>query len=145
MAQKARIKLASTDINKINEVCDYIKGIAPAIAIEQKVNTRNPRSTVGTSTEIYEYLKLLYSRIGKTYSPISNQIVKRHRVSDVTDFILKLASETKLMIYAPIKSGNGRNIKEQLSILLQQGFNRVVVKQEVHRIESILDSTGLNF
>lgn len=119
---------------------DYIKGISPAIAIEQKVNSRNPRSTVGTSTEIYEYLKLLYSRIGKTYSPISNLIVKRHRVSDVTDFILKLAPETKLMIYAPIKSNNGRNLKEQLNILLQQGFNRVVINQEIHRIEPILDS-----
>lgn len=119
---------------------DYIKGIAPAIAIEQRVNIRNPRSTVGTSTEIYEYLKLLYSRIGKTYSPISNQLVKRHRVTDVTDFILNLASETKLMIYAPIKSGKGRKLHEQLNILLLQGFNRVLFKQEVYKIESILDS-----
>lgn len=119
---------------------DYIKGISPAIAIEQKVNSRNPRSTVGTSTEIYEYLKLLYSRVGRTYSPISNQIVKRHKVSDVTDFILNLIPDTKLLIYAPIKSGNGRKFKDQLSILLQQGFNRVLFKQEVHRIETILDS-----
>src|SRR5210317_838301 len=81
---------------------DYIKGIAPAIAIEQKVNTRNPRSTVGTSTEIYEYLKLLFARIGKTYSPISNKIVKRHKVTDVVDFVFSLSDESKAQVFAPI-------------------------------------------
>ena len=81
---------------------DYIKGIAPAIAIEQKVNTLNPRSTVGTSTEIYEYIKLLFARIGATYSPVSGEVVKRDTVSDVVDFILSLPELTKLSIYAPI-------------------------------------------
>jgi excinuclease ABC subunit A len=80
---------------------DYIKGIAPAIAIEQKVNTRNPRSTVGTSTEIYEYLKLLFARIGKTYSPVSGNQVKRHTVSDVVDFITSFADGTRIMIFCP--------------------------------------------
>src|SRR5210317_2064537 len=81
---------------------DYIKGIAPAIAIEQKVNTRNPRSTVGTSTEIYEYLKLFFARIGKTYSPISGKIVKRHTVTDVVNFVYSLKNETKLLINTPL-------------------------------------------
>ena len=119
---------------------DYIKGIAPAIAIEQKVNTRNPRSTVGTSTEVYEYLKLLFCRIGKTISPISNQQVKRHNVTDVTDFILLLPVDTRLMIHAPIKQANGRKTKDSLNILLQQGFNRVIINNDVKRIEQLLDS-----
>jgi excinuclease ABC subunit A len=84
---------------------DYIKGIAPAIAIEQKVNTRNPRSTVGTSTEVYEYLKLLFARIGRTFSPVSGEEVKRHTVTDVTDFVLALQAGTVVMILAPWSSG----------------------------------------
>src|SRR5688572_24346371 len=82
---------------------EYIKGISPAVAIEQKVNTRNPRSTVGTSTEIYDYLKLLFARIGKTYSPVTGKIVKRHTVSDVTDYILSMPAETKVLLLAPIR------------------------------------------
>ena len=81
---------------------DFIKGISPAIAIEQRVKTNNPRSTVGTSTEIYEYLKLMFARIGKTYSPISGQEVKRHSVNDVVEFVCSLPDETKMMLVAPI-------------------------------------------
>ncbi|MBU1012309.1 MAG: excinuclease ABC subunit UvrA [Bacteroidetes bacterium] len=118
---------------------DYIKGISPAIAIEQKVNTKNPRSTVGTSTEIYEYLKLLFARIGKTYSPISNQQVKRHKVSDVTDFILSLEEETRLMILSPIQLVKGRKLNDQLKILMQQGFSRIVIDGNTFKIGDYLD------
>ncbi len=121
---------------------DYIKGIAPAIAIEQKVNTRNPRSTVGTSTEVYEYLKLLYARIGKTFSPKSGQQVKRHKVSDVTDFILNLEENTKVQVLAPIELENGRNLKEHLNILRQQGFSRVFQNNKVIKIDEILEESA---
>ena len=117
---------------------DYIKGIAPAIAIEQKVNTRNPRSTVGTSTEVYEYLKLLFARIGKTYSPTSNKRVKRNKVSDVSDFILGLPENTKVQIIAPILLNNGRALNDQLNILLQQGFSRVFYNEQIIRIDDFL-------
>lgn len=117
---------------------DYIKGISPAIAIEQKVNTRNPRSTVGTSTEIYDYIKLLFARIGKTFSPISGKLVKRHAVEDVVNYILKLPSGTKVMVYAPIATTNGRSFSQQLSVLLQQGFSRVLFNAEVWRIDELL-------
>jgi len=120
---------------------DYIKGIAPAIAIEQKVNTRNPRSTVGTSTEIYEYLKLLFARIGKTYSPVSGKLVERNTVSQVTDFILGQKPETQVLIYVPITlSQNGRTLNDYLSVLLQQGFSRVIYKDEIVRIEEIINN-----
>lgn len=118
---------------------DFIKGIAPAIAIEQKVNTRNPRSTVGTSTEIYEYFKLLFARIGKTFSPISGNIVKRHQVSDVTDFIVTQNSGASILILSPIEN-NGRKIEEQLSVLLQQGFSRILIDNKVIRIEEALEN-----
>ncbi len=118
---------------------DYIKGISPAIAIEQKVNTKNPRSTVGTSTEIYEYLKLLYARIGKTYSPISKQQVKRHKVSEVTDFVLNLEEESKLLILSPIHLIKGRKLPEQLEILMQQGFSRIVIGGETYKIDNYLE------
>ena len=114
---------------------DYIKGIAPAIAIEQKVNTRNPRSTVGTSTEIYEYLKLLFARIGKTFSPVSGKQVKRQTVSDVTEFVLSLEKGTPALIYAPLQLKENRSIKEHLSVLLQQGFSRIKIRDEIIRIE----------
>src|SRR5690554_6200551 len=116
---------------------DYIKGIPPAIAIEQKTTSRNPRSTVGTSTEIYEYLKLLFARIGKTYSPVSGNLVMRHSVSDVVDHILRLTDGTMVMTLAPITLKPGRNLEQQLSVLLQQGFSRVMVNDEIHRIEEI--------
>ena len=121
---------------------DYIKGIAPAIAIEQKVNTRNPRSTVGTSTEIYEYLKLLYARIGKTYSPVSGKLVERNTVSQVTDYILNQKTGTQALIHVLLETNNNRSVKDHLSILLQQGFSRVIVNDKVHRIEEALK---LNF
>ena len=118
---------------------DYIKGIAPSIAIEQKVNTRNPRSTVGTSTEIYEYLKLLYARIGKTYSPISGKLVQRHSITNVTDFILRNKTGRNALIFAPIQLTNKRSINDQLSVLLQQGFSRVMVNDEIRRIEQAIE------
>jgi excinuclease ABC subunit A len=118
---------------------DYIKGISPAIAIEQKVNSTNPRSTVGTSTEIYDYLKLLFARIGKTYSPISNNEVKKHQVSDVIDFIKNLEEGEKLLLLAPVKLSN-RSFKEQLNILQQQGFSRIFLEEKVLRIDQVDDS-----
>jgi excinuclease ABC subunit A len=117
---------------------DYIKGISPAIAIEQKVNTRNPRSTVGTSTEIYEYLKLLFARIGKTYSPISGNQVSRHSVSHIVDFCNTLAEDTKISIFAPLDIQADRRIEEQLKILMQQGFSRLLLNEEIVKIEDIL-------
>jgi len=119
---------------------EYIKGIAPAIAIEQRVNTRNPRSTVGTSTEIYDYLKLLFSRIGKTYSPVSGIIVERHSVSQVVDFILRLQKGSKVMIYCPLLLKENKDLHSVLSVLLQQGFNRVMSGDQVFRIEDILEN-----
>ncbi|MDR6302171.1 excinuclease ABC subunit UvrA [Mesonia maritima] len=114
---------------------DYIKGIAPAIAIEQKVNSTNPRSTVGTSTEIYDYLKLLFARIGKTYSPISGNEVKKDTVTDVINYIKTFEEREKLLLLAPIFTENGRSIEEKIKILQQQGFSRILVKDEVLRID----------
>jgi len=119
---------------------DYIKGISPAIAIEQKVNTRNPRSTVGTSTEIYDYLKLLFARIGTTYSPISGKQVKRNTVTDVVDFIKSLDGNPRILITSPLKIISKRKLTDQLTILLQQGFTRIYYKGEVIKIENILDA-----
>jgi excinuclease ABC subunit A len=121
---------------------DQIIGISPAVAIEQKVNTRNPRSTVGTSTEIYEYLKLLYARIGKTYSPVSGNLVKRHRVDDVVNYILDLPSGSKVMILAPFSLKNGRKMKDQLTVLMQQGFTRIKLKDEISRIDELLEDAA---
>jgi len=125
---------------------DYIKGISPAIAIEQKVNTLNPRSTVGTSTEIYEYLKLLFARVGVTYSPVSGEIVKRDTVTDVVDFILSLPEQTKVSIYAPVSlnSGNG-DLRSKCSVLLQQGFTRILIDDEIVRIEAALEAGSRSF
>ncbi len=119
---------------------DYIKGISPAIAIEQKVNTKNPRSTVGTSTEIYEYLKLLFARIGKTYSPISGQQVKRHKISDVVDFIMALPEDSQIMILSPVQLKNGRKLTEHLSILMQQGFTRIILNGKIQKIDEYLEN-----
>ena len=121
---------------------DYIKGISPAIAIEQKVNTRNPRSTVGTSTEIYDYLKLLFARIGTTYSPISGKQVKRNTVTDVVDFIKSLDGNPRILITSPLKIISKRKLTDQLTILLQQGFTRIYVKDEVIKIEDILETNN---
>ena len=115
--------------------CDFIKGIPPAIAIEQKVNSRNPRSTVGTSTEIYDYLRLLYARIGKTYSPVSGELVKRHTTEDIVNCMLSFPEGTKFLVLSPIKPREGRTLTEQLTIDLQQGFTRIEVNGEIMRIE----------
>lgn len=118
---------------------EYIKGVSPAIAIEQKVNTRNPRSTVGTSTEIYDYLKLLFARIGITYSPISGEVVSRDTVGTVVDHLQALDAGTRLQILAPLKPRNGRKWEEELAILLQKGFTRVRINGETAFIEEILE------
>jgi excinuclease ABC subunit A len=118
---------------------DYIKGIAPAIAIEQKVITSNPRSTVGTSTEIYDYLKLLFSRIGKTYSPVSGNIVKKDTVSTVVDFISALGNESVVTVFCPLFPHNNRSLKEELAVLLQKGFLRVSYENKIRKIEDILE------
>ncbi len=128
-------------IGKMNKPdVDYIKGISPAIAIEQKVNTRNPRSTVGTSTEIYDYLKLLFARIGKTYSPVSGNLVKRHSVSDVVNYINEFPRETRVMLFAPVKQKQGRALAFELNVLLQKGFTRVRYNGEVKRIEDLIEA-----
>ncbi|MDO6813859.1 excinuclease ABC subunit UvrA [Tenacibaculum soleae] len=114
---------------------DYIKGIAPAIAIEQKVNSTNPRSTVGTSTEIYDYIKLLYARIGKTISPISGNEVKKHTVSDVINFIKTFEERTKLLLLAPITINENRDLKTVLQVLTQQGYARIKYNDTVLRID----------
>lgn len=114
---------------------DNIIGIAPAIAIEQKVNTSNPRSTVGTSTEIYDYLKLLFARIGKTYSPISGNEVKKHTVTDVVESVLAYPDSTKLLLLAPISIPKDRTVEQVLKLLLQQGYARILHQGEVIRLE----------
>ncbi|WP_199502043.1 excinuclease ABC subunit UvrA [Mucilaginibacter conchicola] len=122
---------------------DYIKGIAPAIAIEQKVITSNPRSTVGTSTEIYDYLKLLFSRIGKTISPVSGGIVKRDTVTDVVNFVSALPDETQVTILCPLHPHNNRSLKEELAVLMQKGFVRVELDGQLARIESLLEDESI--
>lgn len=114
---------------------DYIRGIAPAIAIEQKVNSTNPRSTVGTSTEIYDYLKLLFARVGKTISPISGNEVKKDSVSDVIDFIKEFPEGEKLLLLAPVHVEEGRTTQQKLKVLLQQGYSRIKIGEEVQRID----------
>lgn len=118
---------------------DYIKGISPAIAIEQKANTRNPRSTVGTTTEIYDYLKLLFARIGKTYSPVSGELVSRDTVSDVVDFIQDLPEDSRFMIACPLQEKVGRSVREELKILLQKGYTRAILNDRAEFIEDLLD------
>ena len=122
---------------------DYIKGIAPAIAIEQKVNSTNPRSTVGTSTEIYDYLKLLFARIGKTISPISGEEVKKDTVSDVIDYIKSFPEGEKLLLLAPVIVEEGRTTEEKLKVLLQQGYSRIKSKEEILRIDEA-DLSGIS-
>jgi len=116
---------------------DYIKGIAPAIAIEQKVNSTNPRSTVGTTTEIYDYLKLLFARIGKTYSPVSGNVVKKNTVGDVLQHIMAFAEREKLLLLAPIYLEEGRTMADKLKTLKQQGYARVKHNDNVVRIDDI--------
>ena len=117
---------------------DYIRGVSPAIAIEQRVNTRNPRSTVGTTTEIYDYLKLLFARIGKTISPVSAKEVKRDSVTDVVNAINQLNEGTRVMVTCPLKIRKGRKTADELNLLLSKGFTRIVVDAEVKFIEDLL-------
>ncbi|MCE7042056.1 excinuclease ABC subunit UvrA [Dyadobacter sp. CY312] len=119
---------------------EYIKGISPAIAIEQKVNTRNPRSTVGTSTEIYDYLKLLFARIGHTFSPVSGELVKKDSVTDVVNFMLGHDEGERVLILAPLLIREGRTQAEELSILLSKGYNRIIINGEVANIEEVVEN-----
>jgi excinuclease ABC subunit A len=118
---------------------EYIKGIAPAIAIEQKVNTTNARSTVGTSTEIYDYLKLLFARAGHTYSPVSGREVKKDTVTDVVSQVKLLEMDSRWLLLAPVHVEAGRTIEEKLGVLLQQGFARILVDNETLRLDEIID------
>ena len=123
---------------------EYIKGIAPAIAIEQKVNTTNARSTVGTSTEIYDYVKLLFARIGRTYSPVSNREVKKNTVTDVVTDVKSFELDSKWLLLAPIHLEEGRRLEDKLKVLLQQGFARILVKNEMIRLDDLPDSLDKN-
>ena len=118
--------------------CDFIKGIPPAIAIEQKVISRNPRSTVGTTTEIYEYLRLLFARIGRTYSPISGQEVKKHSTEDIITCTRQYAPGTKYVVMAPIHLTEGRTMEQQLKLYLQNGYARMSVNGNIVRIDDYL-------
>lgn len=118
---------------------DYIKGIAPAIAIEQKVITSNPRSTVGTSTEIYDYLKLLFARIGKTYSPISGDLVTKDSVSSIIDKLMLEPEDSTVTIFTGLSASSGRKLKEELSILLQKGFVRILFEGSIQKIEDVIE------
>lgn len=120
--------------------CDFIKGLPPAIAIEQKVNTRNPRSTVGTSTEIYEYMRLLFARIGKTYSPISGQEVKKHSVEDVIQCTKQYSNGTKFVVLAPIHVPEGRTFEKQLNMFVQEGYARLWYKGDFVRIDDLTEN-----
>ena len=122
---------------------DYIKGVSPAISIEQKVNTRNPRSTVGTSTEIYDYLKLLYARIGTTYSPVSGKEVTKDTVSDVVDYLLSFDDGNRYMITCPLIIGRPRALKIELSALLSKGYTRVMLDNDITFIEDLIEDIGL--
>lgn len=119
--------------------CDFIKGIPPAIAIEQKVISRNPRSTVGTTTEIYEYLRLLYARIGHTYSPISGQEVKKHTTDDIINTTRQFANGTRFIVMAPIKPVEGRTLERQLGMYLQNGYARMAIGMNIHRIDEWME------
>ena len=123
--------------------CDYIKGVPPAIAIEQRVNTRNPRSTVGTSTEIYEYMRLLFARIGKTFSPVSGTEVKKHQVKDIVNEVLLYPKDTRFTVSAPIVLPEGREMKEQIEILQKEGYTRLSVDGAVHRIGDVIADESL--
>src|SRR5690606_24696117 len=121
----------------------YSRGIAPAIAIEQRVITSNPRSTVGTSTEIYDYLKLLFARIGRTYSPVSGEEVKKDTVTSITAWAGGLPEGTTITVSAPLHPTNDRKLKEELAILLQKGFVRVIHGGAIHKIESLIADTSI--
>lgn len=120
--------------------CDYIKGIPPAIAIEQKVISRNPRSTVGTSTEIYEYLRLLYARIGHTYSPVSGKEVKKHSTEDIVECVTAYTEGTRFVVMSPFHLVEGRTTEQQLRMYMLQGYLRIFYSGEFHRIDEFLDA-----
>ena len=120
--------------------CDYIRGIPPAIAIEQKVISRNPRSTVGTTTEIYEYLRLLFARIGHTYSPISGEEVKKHSTEDVVQKVMTFSKGTRFMVMSPIHLNEDRTMAQQLKMYVQQGYARIFVEGDFIRIDDYLDA-----
>ncbi|MBU8893756.1 MAG: excinuclease ABC subunit UvrA [Bacteroidales bacterium] len=130
-------------LGKINKPdVEFISGIPPAIAIEQKVNTRNPRSTVGTSTEVYDYLKLLFARIGKTYSPVSGKIVQRHSVTDVVNYITAFSENTKLLILAPYNIKNGKPFNEYLTMLQNEGISRIEQDFVIYKINDLLENSS---
>ena len=141
LSSYARQFLGKLDKPKV----DYIKGIAPAIAIEQKVNSTNPRSTVGTTTEIYDYLKLLYARIGKTLSPISGKEVKKHTVTDVINYIKELNERDKLLLLAPITISEEREPLKSLELFSKQGYARIKYQGEVIRIDQAPEDIGREF
>jgi excinuclease ABC subunit A len=122
---------------------DYITGIPPAIAIEQKVSVRNPRSTVGTSTEIYEYMRLLFARIGKTVSPVSGSEVKKHQVADVVNRALSYPAGTRFAVYAPLVLPEGRSAGEQLQILMKEGYTRIEMEGKIWRIQEVTENTKM--
>ena len=124
--------------------CDFIKGLPPAIAIEQKVISRNPRSTVGTNTEIYEYMRLLFARIGHTFSPISGEEVKRHTPEDVIHCIMEYSKGTKFMILSPLHIIEGRTLEKQLGMYMQEGYSRLYKEGEVVRIEDLLNESNVD-
>ncbi len=133
-------------LGKINKPdVEFIHGIPPAIAIEQKVNTRNPRSTVGTSTEVYDYLKLLFARIGKTFSPVSNKAVQRHSVTDVVDYITSFKENTKLLILAPLKISKDKEFIVHLNMILNEGISRIEQNLETFKITNLIENpTAIN-
>ena len=141
LSSYARQFLGKLDKPKV----DYIKGIAPAIAIEQKVNSTNPRSTVGTTTEVYDYLKLLYARIGKTFSPISGQQVKKHTVSDVVAHVKDFAVQTKLLLLAPVTVAEDRDTLKTLGLFSKQGYARIKYDDQVMRIDQVPETIGKTF
>ena len=141
LSSYARQFLGKLDKPKV----DYIRGIAPAIAIEQKVNSTNPRSTVGTSTEIYDYLKLLYARIGRTISPVSGKEVTKHRVQDVVDFVQSYPEDSRLLLLAPVAIAQDRDVQKSLQLLSKQGYARIKYKGEVLRIRPDMPEIGRGF
>ena len=121
--------------------CDFIEGLPPTIAIEQRSGNRNPRSTVGTQTEIYEYLKLLFARIGHTISPVSGKEVRKHSVDDVVSFMLSQPKGVRFTVLAPMPMRGGRNLEEQLRTSLKEGFTRIEYKANIIRIEDLLSDS----
>lgn len=124
---------------------DYIKGICPAIAIEQKVSSSNTRSTVGSLTEIYDYMRLLYARVGKTFSPITGNQVQKHDVTDVVDYIFSLAVDSKILLLIPLQRRHDRTIGQELDLLMQKGYSRVYLDTELTNIEDLLQHTKIDF